>query len=588
MTGFWLWNKVLDLLTRREYCLSWQYPYSFYSETNLVIFKTLPTIGSIANMFRSGRRLKKDTFMAYKYKNKQFRLLLQLGISLTALLSLASSGIAQDSLNIPSTITGTQAEVASLNTAEPSVGAFSTFVVVNGAGSFTPGTYYAWCLNAFGVVPNISISYSAFSSEAASSTNLASVGLTQTQLNEINWLINFPTGATNEVASTVNDVQQAIWTIVGTPETPTTNSAQLVTDAENNGASFVPVASQLVGITLSPGVTSAYQPILVVATVPGSTNSNSPEPSITLTKTANVTKAKCFQQVTYSYTVTNNGNVTVNNITVVDDNGTPSYLGDDVNVGSIASLAPGASVTLTAKLYLPITEQATDWWGQTQKCTLITKQKSNGNICVTLVQDPNSIDNTYGSNSAKGWGNAGHSFDSILASNAAEFQFFDGQGNMVLDFTADYLSPNSRCPSGYGTSGVERNYPVSGDCSKVVNVETSLSDNLNQGSNYSRCTKNSPVWQDGNWNFQCGYTVEIDKSVFGRNGFGKCSTPTVVNGQCKNFGSGKSYPQPCNSSVTNTAKATGSYGQVALTATAQATVTLAVSSNDDGKNNGGW
>lgn len=527
--------------------------------------------------------------MAYTIvRSKQSRLIWRMGILSGILFSIACTAAAQSSLVIPSTITGTQTESASLSTAEPSPGAFSTFVVATTAGSFTPGTYSAWCLNSYGVVPNISMTYSAFSSEDANSTDLASVGVTQTELNEINWLINNPTGATNEVASTVNDVQQAIWTIVGTPETPTANSAQLVTDAQNNGADFVPAASQLLGIAMSPGATSAYQPILVVVTVPSSTNNGPPPtPSITLTKKANVSKAKCFQQVTYSYTVTNTGNVTVTNITVVDDNGTPTYLGDDVNVGTIPTLAPGASVTLTANLYLPITEQATDWWGNTQKCTLITKQKSNGNICVTLVQDPNSIDNTYGSNSATGWGRSGHSFSSIVASNAAEFQFFDGQGNQVLDFTADYLSPSSRCPSGYGTSGIERNYPTSGDCSKIVNVKTSLSDNLNQGSNYSRCTKNSPQWQDGNWNFQCGYTVEIDKSAFGRNGFGKCSTPTVVNGQCKNFGSGKSYPQPCNSSVTNTAKATGTAGTTVLTATAQATVSLTVSNsnNNSGGNN---
>jgi hypothetical protein len=509
-----------------------------------------------------------------------------MGILTGILFSIAISAVAQDSLVIPSTLTGTQTESASLSTAEPSPGAFSTFVVTTTAGSFTPGTYSAWCLNSYGVVPNVSMTYSAFSSEAASSSDLASVGLNQTELNEINWLINNPAGATNEVASTVNDVQQAIWTIVGTPETPTTNSAQLVTDAQNNGADFVPAASQLLGIAMSPGATSAYQPILVIVTVPSSNNGGPPPtPSIKLTKKANMSNAKCFQQVTYSYTVTNTGNVTVTNITVVDDNGTPTYLGDDVTVGTIPSLAPGRSVTLTANLYLPVTEKATDWWGNTQKCTLITKQKSNGNICVTLVQDPDSIDNTYGSNSAKDWGHSGHSFSSILASNAAEFQFFDGQGNQVLDFTADYLSPSSRCPSGYGTAGVERNYPTSGDCSKIVNIQTSLSDNLNQGSNYTRCTKNSPAWQDGNWNFQCGYTVEINKSAFGRNGFGKCSTPTVTNGQCKNFGSGKSYPQPCNSSVTNTAKATGTAGTAVLTATAQATVTLKASGSNNNDNN---
>jgi hypothetical protein len=561
-----------------------QYPYSFISEKKLFILEITNTIvlkelelnmrttfgGHLVNYFTARSRVS--------------TLLPRLVISTALTLASALSAAAQGSLTIPSSLTGTQSESASLNTGEPSPGAFSTLVVTTAAGSFTAGTYNAWCLNSYGIVPNAPISYSAFSSEAVSSTNLSDLGITQAELNEIDWLINNTTGATGEVASTVNDVQQAIWTIVGTPESPTANSAQLVADAQANGASFVPGPSQLIGIVLTPGPTSSNQPILVVATVPSSTNTNPPNPAITLKKTANASTAKCFQQVTYSYTVTNTGNVPVTNITVVDDNGTPNYLGDDVTVGTIASLAPGKSVTLTANLYLPITETATDWWGNTQKCTLITKQKSNGNICVTLVQDPNSVDNTYGSNSAKNWGGSGNSFESMVESNGAEFQFFDTKGNLVLDFTADYLSPNSKCPSGYGTQGVQRNNPTSGDCSKIVNIETSLSDNLNQGPKYNKCTNNSPAWQDGNWNFQCGYTVEIDKHAFGGNGFGKCVTPTVQNGHCKNFSSGKSRPKPCSSSVTNTAKATGSAGTTVLTATAKATVSLTVSSSSNGDN----
>ncbi|MGC2656800.1 MAG: hypothetical protein WA324_02410, partial [Bryobacteraceae bacterium] len=398
--------------------------------------------------------------------------------------------------------------------------------------------------------------------------------------------INNPTGATNEVASTVNDVQQAIWTIVGTTDTPTANSGQLVTDAENNGANFVPAPSQLIGVVMSPGATSAYQPIFVIATVPSSNNGNPmPTPSIKLTKTANTSTAKCFEQVTYSYTVTNTGNVTITNLTIVDDNATPNYLADDVTVGTIASLAPGASKTLTANLYLPVSEVATDGHGNTQKCTLITKQKPNGNITVTLLQDPSSVDNTYGTNGNQDWGHYGHSFQNLVSANEAEFQFFDGQGNLVLDFMADYLSPNNRCPSGYGTSGIVRNYPTQGDCSKVVGINTSLSDDLNQAPQYNKCTNNSPVWQDGKWNFQCSYTVEIDQSAFGRNGFGKCSPKTVVNGQCKNFTPGPSSPQPCNSTVTNTAKVTGTAGTVKVSATATATVTLNASNQNGGGNN---
>lgn len=73
-----------------------------------------------------------------------------------------------------------------------------------------------------------------------------------------------------------------------------------------------------------------------------------PAPKLTIVKTPSTTTPAPGQSVTYTYTVRNTGNVTLTNIRVIDDNGTPNNPADDFTVGTIATLAPGATATLTA------------------------------------------------------------------------------------------------------------------------------------------------------------------------------------------------------------------------------------------------
>ncbi|SDS39433.1 DUF7507 domain-containing protein [Pseudomonas oryzae] len=69
-------------------------------------------------------------------------------------------------------------------------------------------------------------------------------------------------------------------------------------------------------------------------------------PSILLAKqcTATVNSSGDGIDVSFTGSVTNNGNVILNNVTVIDDNGTPGNTGDDVTLIDNATLAVGASL----------------------------------------------------------------------------------------------------------------------------------------------------------------------------------------------------------------------------------------------------
>ena len=78
-----------------------------------------------------------------------------------------------------------------------------------------------------------------------------------------------------------------------------------------------------------------------------------PAPGISITKTADKPSVQLGGSVTYTYVVKNTGTVTLTNVKVVDDNATPSYTGDDFEVGTLASLAAGASHTFIKTLVPP-------------------------------------------------------------------------------------------------------------------------------------------------------------------------------------------------------------------------------------------
>ncbi len=490
-------------------------------------------------------------------------------------------------------------------------GFFNMTLTGVGAGySITNQTYIAWCFGWYNSPFNTSgaAGYSIYNTYAANyPTGYGPLASTGNNINEINYILNHKAG-------TVQDVQNAIWYIeTGFFETNSTFS-QLSTAAQNmvSGAlanpTYCPPTGGIIGLVLGTGsnplATSSsaalgqYQNMLIEITCTGSTTGGGgTPPTISMKKTASTAKCNPFQKVTYTYVVTNNSTtVTLKGIVVTDDNGTPDTTMDDFTVGTIASLAPGASATLTASIYPPITESGNydeGWglnWGWSQwnpnwnfdynnqipGGTLICKDQGNGKIQFIYRVSQNLTDNTYGSGSSANWGWWGHSFSTLAGNDGAEFQVLDSTGKCTLDFVADYISPNPQCKSGWGTLGVKGGggYVYSGNGSNVLCVDTSLSHNINHSSKYFGCTQNSPV-NDPEWNNEHCYTVTVNAgAACGSQGFGGIRCPIVSNNPSKYWGCNNRVTKPVSSTVTNTATAAVVYNGSTIKTTAQATVTI--------------
>jgi hypothetical protein len=253
-----------------------------------------------------------------------------------------------------------------------------------------------------------------------------------------------------------------------------------------------------------------------------------------------VASANAFQSVTYTYVVKNTGTTTLTNVTVVDDNGTPTYSGDDVQVGTIASMAPGTSVTLKSTVYLPIRlffqSGSNAIWD-----TLIPQIPATpaNSLLLTYLVDSDVTDNTYGTGASAGWKSVGGHSLTQMDGDYAEFVLYDSKGNRVSEFEADYISKNSAFPSGWGSNQIKA---LEYGSSKYISYITStLADNLNGYSKFYGATTNSPV-NDVNWQKITGYKVIVDKGIFGLFGMGSAAIsynhlnasmiPGTVNGKC--------------------------------------------------------
>lgn len=317
-------------------------------------------------------------------------------------------------------------------------------------------------------------------------------------------------------------------------------------------------------------------------------------PGLSLTKTADAASIAPYESVLYTYLVTNTGGTTLTNVVVEDDACTPGHAADDLVVGTIASLAPGASATLQAELIPPVcTGAVVKGKSVTAGTVLVSPVAPDGTMRVTYLQAFGINDNTYGSG-VIGWPGSNHKFKHLTGSDKLQFRFHDANGVKVLDFHMDYLSASSAFPSGFGSLG-----PFGGDgellfgsAGHVVSFTSSLAENLNHPANVpfkAGLTTNSPTalvagnvvvdaaQAPGGWNHVNAYSVVIQSAAFGASGFGSVAIPDQHNSPSKLDGPDGLATQPKNSTVVNTARATAQSPQGPLVASASASVDIVAS-----------
>ena len=295
-----------------------------------------------------------------------------------------------------------------------------------------------------------------------------------------------------------------------------------------------------------------------------------PQSCLRLVKTADKFTIGAGDQATYTYVISNGCGVTLTNVVVRDDNGSPDFAGDDFIVGTVATLLAGQSHTFTKALIPPVQLCLRDMNGVVGTSgLLITEILTNGNIKATFIQSMAVNDNTYGANAINWPG--GHTFGNLTGSDQATWSFKDANGNEVLSFKEDYITATAGYPSGYGTLGVlgGDGGMLVGNATNVLYVNTSLTDNLNKQpflGNLAQYTVNSPSLADPNsalWEYRMIYTVIVNKTAFGAAGFGSAMIADQHNSPTKPPFERGPVPFVCDACVTNIATVTAiAAGQV--------------------------
>jgi hypothetical protein len=148
-------------------------------------------------------------------------------------------------------------------------------------------------------------------------------------------------------------------------------------------------------------------------------------------------------------------------------------------------------------------------------------------VHIRVTFDPAFVDNSYGQGSI-GWSPVrGHWYSDLVGSDHVELQLNDGNGDLAMHFTVDYISADASKPCGYGTLGVSggEGGMIVGSSDDILAVATSLDRNLN-GCGYC-LTQDSPATDDDytpnpmypNWDYRMVYEIWIDADAFGTAGF---------------------------------------------------------------------
>jgi uncharacterized repeat protein (TIGR01451 family) len=113
------------------------------------------------------------------------------------------------------------------------------------------------------------------------------------------------------------DIQTAIWYFINFGNQtipPTTNAWIMINDALENGTDFIPSGGDVISVICKPEIDESNFQLVIIEVL-----LTPPEPDIELIKNANVSDAQIGDTITYTYRVTNTGELTLINISLIDD-----------------------------------------------------------------------------------------------------------------------------------------------------------------------------------------------------------------------------------------------------------------------------